>query len=141
MRVLISYAVFCLQKSYHPSYSRLKNLKDNQELNNLSFVIKPILDGTLAAAVIGRQAAESVNALQGANGGGIERRHATGLLDLDVKRMTVASNVEGNVDALGGGDLGIHLVLQPILRHFALNDLDVPAIPRAKIAAAPGYSE
>ena len=88
--------------SCNSSYSRIRNLRNNQELNNLSLVIKPVLDGNLAAAVIGRQGAERVDALQGANRGGIQRRHAAGLLDPNVERVAVSRYVEGDVDALRG---------------------------------------
>src|SRR5580704_12796896 len=52
--------------------------------------------------------------------------------------MTVARNVEGDVDPLRAGDPGIDFILQPVVRDFPLNDLDIPAKLRAKVAAVSG---
>src|SRR5207302_3391117 len=95
----------------------------------------------LAATVIRGQWAESIDALQGAGGRDIERRHSAGLLHLHIEGMAIAGYVERDVDALRGGDLGIDLVLQPIFRYFALNDLDVPSEFCAKVSAAAGDAE
>src|SRR5208337_5034772 len=55
--------------------------------------------------------------------------------------MTVAGNVERDVDALRGGDAGIDFVFQPILGDFPLNDLHIPAIFGAEVATAAGNAE
>ena len=55
--------------------------------------------------------------------------------------MTIARNVEGDIDALRRCDLRVDFILQPVLGNFPLNDLDVPAVPRAKVASATRDSE
>src|SRR5579863_4880684 len=55
--------------------------------------------------------------------------------------MSVPCHIKCNVDALRRRNLRIHFVFQPVVRDLFLDDLNVPAILRAKVAAAPGNAE
>src|SRR4051812_18378629 len=55
--------------------------------------------------------------------------------------MSVASDVKGDVYALGVADAGIHFVLEPILRHLLLDHSDVPRITIAEVTAAAGEAK
>src|SRR5260370_9394242 len=52
--------------------------------------------------------------------------------------MSIARDIEGDVNPLSAGDPGIDLVLQPVLGYFSLNDLDIVGILCAEITAAAG---
>src|SRR5208283_923443 len=138
--------------SYGQSYPLKGNVKNNQVDAAVIFrlpkaaglflaVIEPIFNRDFASTVIGGQRAKCVDTLQRVDGRVIERGHAAGLLDLHVERVAVAGDIEGDVDALSGRDAGIDLVLQPVLRDFLLDDLHVPAVAGAEIAAASADTE
>src|ERR1700680_2640858 len=55
--------------------------------------------------------------------------------------MTVAGDVEGDVDALPAGDSGIDFVLQPVLGDFPLDVLNIPGEPCTEVAGAAGDTE
>src|SRR5438105_148710 len=53
--------------------------------------------------------------------------------------MSVARDIEGDVDAVGAADARIDFVFEPVLRDHALHALHVPGEPITEVApAAPG---
>src|SRR4051794_13238095 len=55
--------------------------------------------------------------------------------------MPIPGYIEGDVHTLRTFDRRIDLVLQPVIGDLALQDLHIPAVPIAEIAAAPGNPE
>src|SRR5437868_12467021 len=51
--------------------------------------------------------------------------------------MSVARDIEGDVDAVGAADARIDLVFEPVLRDHALHALHVPGEPITEVAPAP----
>src|SRR5208283_5485203 len=107
----------------------------------LPLVIKPEFYRHVAAGIFWRQGAEGIDALNGAHRRNVERRNSAGLLDLHIRRMTVACDVERDVDTVRFFDARIDFVLQPILGHLALYRLHIPGEAAAEIAASARESE
>ena len=63
------------------------------------------------------------------------------MLDLHVEGVAVTGHIKGDIDAFRAGDARVDLVLEPILRNFTLNHLDVPAVASAEVAATTGDAE
>src|SRR5271167_1692041 len=99
-------------------------------------IIEPELHRDLAAVVVGRQPAESVDTLDGASRRNVQRRNAARLLYLHVGGLPIAQDVEGDVHPLPAADPGIDLVLQPVLRDLAPHHVHVPSEAAAKISVA-----
>src|SRR3954466_16220688 len=55
--------------------------------------------------------------------------------------MSIARNVEGDVNPVGAGDTRVDFILEPVLRDYALNVLHVPGETPAEISAASGETE
>src|SRR5438270_12436154 len=55
--------------------------------------------------------------------------------------MSVARDIEGDVDAVGAADARIDFVFEPVLRDHALHALHVPGEPISEIASAPGEAK
>src|SRR5208337_5249379 len=107
----------------------------------LSLVIEPELYRYFASRIVRGQRAECINALDCSHRRDVERRHTARLFDLDVRRMSVARDIERQINPLRLHDPWIDFILQPVLGDFPLHGLHVPGEPAAEIAAASGKSK
>jgi hypothetical protein len=105
------------------------------ERGSLLTVIKGVLDGDL---ISGGEGSEAVDALEGAEGGGIEGRGAAFVEDMDVGGGAVALDVEDDGDALALGGVRVGFVGVPVLRDFLRDDLDVVGVAIAEGAVLNG---
>src|SRR5207245_6131921 len=87
------------------------------------------------------QGTKSINALQGANRGLIQRRHATRLLNLYMDGMPVTSDVKNQIHPSRLADTRIDLVFQLIIRDLPADGVHVPSKARAEIAAPTGETK
>src|SRR5207245_1640722 len=87
------------------------------------------------------QGTKSINALQGANRGLIQRRHATRLLNLYMAGMPVTSDVKNQIHLSRLADARIDLIFQPIIRDLPADGVHVPSKAGAEIAAPTGETK
>src|SRR5258706_459340 len=113
----------------------------NVSAKSLAPVIKIKLHRNFVAAVIGRQGAERVNALERVDSGIVERGHVARLLDLHVRGTSAAVNVERQIDAGGVVRFRAYLVFEPVLRDDAADFVYVPGVACAKVAGAAGHAQ
>src|SRR6185295_20050384 len=91
--------------------------------------------------IIRGQGTKRVNALDGPRGRLVKRWDTARLLHLNVRGVTVAHHVKGDVHALRRRDAGVHFVFQPVLGNLLLHHAHIPGVARAEIAASTGKAE
>src|SRR5215813_13818011 len=99
----------------------------------LPLIVKPELDGNLAAGVFRRQRPKRIDSLQRADGGLVQRRNSAGLLDANVAGRAAPVNVERQVDPASAAHARINFGLIPTIRYGTVYLLHVPRKTRAEV--------